>query len=207
MSEIPSYALTTLGRVKDRLGITSNGADAVLERLIASATAYIETVCNRRFKSTAYSNELYSVSGAGVGSILLKQAPVTALTSVYYRTGTVSSPVWTAYTADDYELLGDGKSGIVVFYGTPVSGSNNIRVTYTAGYLFDFTAPTDTTKHTLPFEVTDLAERLVSKLWKRRESEGKLSEGYQSGQVQWAEIVDSFDRTILAAHQRVPAFY
>lgn len=207
MSELPTYALTTLARVKDRLGITSNGADVVLERIIASATDYIEAHCNRRFKRTSYTNELHMITGVNVDSLHLRHAPVTTIASVQYRTGLVSNPTWTSYTTDDYELLGDGKSGIVVLYGTPVSGANNIRVSYTAGYLIDFANPTDTTKHTLPYDLTDLCERLVVKIWRRRESEGKTSEVYQNGQVTWGEIVDKYDRDVISTYQRVPQFF
>lgn len=204
---IPTHSLTTLARVKDRLSITSNGADEVLERFIATATAYVEAECNRRFLRTTYTDEIYSVLWTGVDSIMLKQAPVTALTSISYRTGLVSTPTWTAYTANDYELQGDGKAGIVIFYGAPASGNNNIKVTYTAGYLIDFANATDTTKHTLPFDITDLCERLVVKMWKRRESEGKSSESFQGGEVTWAKLIDSFDESILSHHRRIPVFY
>ena len=48
-----AYALTSLQRVKDRLGLTSSGFDSLLERLINASTDLIESYCGRRFKETA----------------------------------------------------------------------------------------------------------------------------------------------------------
>lgn len=46
---VGAYALTTLQRVKDWLGLSTSAQDTTLERLIDAATARIETWCGRQF--------------------------------------------------------------------------------------------------------------------------------------------------------------
>lgn len=83
------YALTTLARVKDRLGITINDNDAALTRVINSATDLIERECGRtglesypndgHFTQKTYTNEVYTASGKKQVHLVLRNAPVTYL--------------------------------------------------------------------------------------------------------------------------------
>lgn len=207
MSEkVVGYALTTKNRIKDRLQLETTQHDVLFDRLISSVTDFLEGECNRRFKQQTFTNEIYSVYGDRQEFILLKQAPVGSVTSAQYRAGTKTNPSWTDFVADDWELLEDGKSGIVKVYGGALRGVNMARFTYQAGYLIDFDNAGDTTKHTLPFDLSDLSERLVVKLFKRRDSEGKTTEGFEGGSVSWADLLDGFDREIIARHRRLPTF-
>lgn len=201
-----TYALTTVQRVKDRLGITTSVHDTLIQRLINSATDFIESETNRRFKETTYTNEIYSLHGARQDMVFLKQAPVSALTSAQYRAGTVSNPQWTDFNADDYELLEDGASGIVKFYGGVIRGINVVRFTYTAGYKINFTNYGDNITHTLPTDITELAERLVVRWFKRRESEGKLNESFEGATLQWANDLTGEDKETIVKYRRLPAF-
>ena len=205
-SELVAHALTTVARIKGRLGLDTTAHDALFERLISAVTDFIEHDCNRRLKETTYTNEVYSVYGDGQDMIALKNTPVSSVSGAQYRAGTVSSPSWTSFIADQFELAGDGKSGLVRIYGGVPRGVNSVRFSYTAGYKIDFTAPTDTTKHTLPFDLSDLAERLVIKLFKKRDAEGKTTEGFESSSVTWAAFVEQHDRDILDNYKRVPTF-
>lgn len=204
--KVVGYALTTKNRIKDRLQLTTAQHDVLFDRLISAITDYIEAECNRRFKQQAYANEVYSVYGAPQDYILLKQAPVLTLSAAQYRAGTPSNPNWTNFIADQFELLEDGKSGIVKIYGSAPKGANILRFTYTAGYLIDFDNVGDTTKHTLPLDLTDLAERLAIKLFKKRDAEGKASESYQGGSVTWNELLDDVDKQMIARYRRLAPF-
>jgi len=205
-TELKTSALTTLKRVKERMTIANADHDTVLERLINAASDFIEGYLNRILKRTAYSNEIYSVYAPRQEMFGLKQTPVTTLTSAQYRAGTISSPNWTSFIADEYELVGDGKSGIVKIYGGVKEGVNVIRFTYTAGYLIDFDNTKDVSKHTLPFDLSELVERLVVRTFKRRDSEGKTSEGFEGAQVNWGAILDTEGKDILDRYRRVPTF-
>lgn len=206
---IVPYALTTRQRIKDRLTITAVSFDVLIDRLISSATDLIESSTNRRFKRTTYTNELYSVRGANPQYIFLKQIPVASVASLQYRAGTPSNPNWTTFSPDYYELLEDGSSGIIRVYGGLFTGFyagiNQIRTTYDAGYLIDF-ANAGTSTHTLPFDISDLCERIAVKLFKKRESEGRQSESFEGGAVQWRELLDEADKIVINKYRREPPF-
>jgi len=207
--KIYDYSLTTLQRVKDRMNITVSDNDAVLQRFINAATDYIESNCGRRFKSASYV-EVQSVLGNAQEYLNLKQAPVSALTNLEYRAGVPSAPAWTPFIADQYELVEDGESGLVRIYGTfaPVaySGTNAIRATYTAGYLFDFANFGDPAHHNLPADLTDLCERMVVRFWKKREKPGVQSESIRDSSITWKDTVDEDDEDILARYTRPQRF-
>ena len=200
---ILAYALTTVARVKTRLTITVNNHDTPLLYLINSVTDFIEGECNRRFKETTYTNEVYSPQGGRF--IILKQSPVSSVSSVQYRAGLKSNPTWTDFNTDDWELMEDGQSGMIEAYGL-LHGTNLFRVTYVAGYKINFTNYGDNNTHTLPADVTDLCERLVVRWFKRRESGGKQSEGLQGGSINWKDELDSEDKATLARYKRIPNF-
>ncbi len=203
--KIYDHALTTLQRIKDRLNITASEHDAVLQRLINAATDYIESNCGRRFKSASYV-ETHSVLSGMQEYLALRQIPVTSFASLEYRAGTPSTPQWTAYLPDEYELLEEGVSGIVRMYGAYPSPLSAFRATYTAGYLFDFANFGDPSKHNLPADLTDLCERMVVRFWKRREKPGVMSESIRDSSVTWKDTVDADDQDVISRYARLPQF-
>ena len=203
---IISYALTTVARVKTRLSIDSTGFDILLLYIINSVTDFIESECNRRFKETTYTNEIYSITNDGNGFLVLKQTPVSAVSSLQFRAGLKSNSNWTDFVSDDWELMEDGSSGIIQIYGALIQGLNSVRATYTAGYKINFANYGDNSTHTLPADVSDLAERMVVKLFKRREAEGKQREDFNSGSVIWKEILSPEDGMTLTRYRRTNFF-
>ncbi len=201
---ILSYALTTVARVKTRMSIDASGFDTLLLYLINSVTDLVEGECNRRFKETTYTNEVYSISGSGL--LILKQAPVSTVTSIQYRAGLKSNPTWTDFATDDWELLEDGSTGIIEFHGSSNRGINNLRATYVAGYKINFANYGDNNTHTLPADVTDLVERIVVKLFKRREAEGKSQDSFNNGSITWKDTLSAEDLATLAKYRRTNFF-
>lgn len=199
-----SYALTSLDRVKDRLGIemAKTGNDMIIKRMINGVTNYIEKQCNRRFLQTTYTNEVYSVANKSLGVLLLKNAPVTALTSFQYRQGTIDTPAWTNYNVADYELIGDGSTGMIKVYNYLFPGINNIRVSYTAGYKISFKDMGDETLHNLPSDISDLAEKLVVKAFQRKLHPGKSSESFNGNSITWSKEFDPEDLQTLGQYRR-----
>lgn len=202
---IASRALTNLERVKTRLSIDNANSDTLIERLIMGVTSHLESLCNRSFGEATYTNEIYSIPN-NMEMMALKQTPITTLTSLQYRAGTPITPSWTSFTANDYELINDGKSGLIRVYGSLGRGSNSVRATYTAGYKIAFATPENTALHTLPFDLSDLAERLVTKRLKKRDHEGKLNESFDGGTVTWDAFIDANDREIVNRYTRLPSF-
>ena len=201
-----SYALTTVARVKARLTITVSAHDTILLYLINSVTDFIEGECNRRFKETTYTNEVYSIPNAGNGFLVLKQSPVSAVSSLQFRAGLKSNPNWTEFVTDTWELMEDGAPGIIQIYGAFIQGLNSVRATYTAGYKINFSNYGDLTTHTLPADLTDLAERLVVKSFKRRESEGKEREVMANSMTIWKDLLGPEDWDTINKYRRVNFF-
>lgn len=205
---LPNYALTTLAKVKARRDIPSGNTanDTLLERLIVQATDIIERECGgRRFKASDYTQEIYS-KGKGEEMVFLRNWPITVMTSAQYRPGTPDVPAWTDLLGSEYEVedgLGYENDGIVRVYGG-VSGVNALRFSYTAGYLINFAAEDTPTSHNLPWELTDLCERLTLALFNKRTDDGKSQISSQEVSITWAQLLtDPLDKRIIQRHQRM----
>lgn len=209
MAETPiSYGLTTKNRVKDRLNISSTNLDTLIDRLIAAVTDFIEgETGGRRFLRTTYTNEVYSVMNDGQQYLALKQIPIVSVSALEYRTGLKSNPNWTAFNTDDWEILEDGATGLIKLAGMPSPEVNVLRVSYVAGYLIDFDSAGSPTSHTLPYDLTDLAEELIDKKLKRRNNEGVQSESYAEGSITYAALLSDANKAVLARYTRLPAFF
>ena len=162
-------ALTTTAKVKTYLGISDSASDAVIEMLINQATMFIENYCGgRKFLNQSYT-ETYDTDGK---TIFLNQYPVTAITSVKYRSGTPSTPIWNTYNVDSYQQYLN--EGYIKFYGDLPKVMQGIQVVYTAGYLIDF--PNETTAspvtHTLPFDLTMACTMLCAHYFTNRQASG-----------------------------------
>jgi hypothetical protein len=121
--------MTTLDRVKRYLKITqASAADAVLQDLITSASAWIKSYLNRDILQATYTETL---DGTGTRMITVGQYPVTALTAL-----TVNSQDLMAYAVTDGRRAIRLKSGGGVF----TKDLANVVVTYTAGFV---TTPAD----------------------------------------------------------------
>ena len=211
--QVYSYGLTTLQRVKDRLDIVIPDHDAKLTRIINSATDMIERECGKsglekapndgHFMTKTYTNEVYSVRGTKQIYLVLRNAPVSALTSFQWRAGTPSNPNWTDFITDQFELVEDGTTGIVRVYGVmPRIYSNMLRATYTAGYLIDWPNAGNGSTHTLPADLTNTCENVVERIFKRRGLAGKTSESIQGATTSFRNTLDDMDLQTIARYQR-----
>lgn len=172
-----SYALTTLAKVKLALGIASSDTtyDDVLNTYINEVTGFIEGYCGgRRFARTTYTNEIYDSFKRR--TVFLRNFPIASDQTgsgtfvAKYRSGTIMSPTWITYDGNSYLVY--LKSGYVKFYAILPEVSQALSFTYEAGYLIDFTAETDTTKHTLPFDLTRVATEIVAKAYNMKAAGG-----------------------------------
>lgn len=204
--QLLSYALTTTSRVKDRLGMSESNNDTVIDRLINGATEFIEGETRRRFAETTYTDEVYSISDNGIRFLILRNAPVSSITRIQHRTGTKSSPSWTDFLSDNYFLEGDGESGVVQFFGDLPKGPNTVRATYTAGYKINFSNAGDNSTHTLPHDLSEFCERLVERMFRRINSEGKDQESFDGGSISWSRQLTAIDKEVIARYQRPTIF-
>ena len=130
-------ALTTVATVEDELGISSGTETARLQRMINEASAIAESFAGRSFYRVAADVE--KVRGTEGPFLFLSRKPINSITSIAYLGTTLSS--------GDYEIHGDGTSGIVYAVGGSWSrdgmiyndisrtrSPGNERLSYTATY-------------------------------------------------------------------------
>jgi hypothetical protein len=212
--QVSPYALTTLARVKERLQITINDFDFVLTRMINATSTYIERQCGKsgpekypndgHFVRKTYTNEVYSIFGNRQQFLVLRNSPVSVLTSFQWRAGQPSTPFWTDFTIDQYELVEEGTSGIIRVYGTmPRIYSNMVRATYTAGYPIDWQNAGNGTTHLLPDDLTNTCENIVVRMFKRRQLAGQSSEAINGATISWKNALDAMDQDVINSYRRV----
>lgn len=174
----------------------------MLAEYVSAVSNFIERKCNRRFLQTSYVNEVYdggNLDGSYKDVLILKNAPMSAAPSSFqYRTGAKSSPVWVDFQIDTYQEV---LEAAYIRAGLP-TGFQNIRVSYIGGFLIDFAHEFDNTKHTLPYEISDLADRLCTRLFKKREAEGKDTESFNQSSLKWGDFLDEHDNEVIANHSR-----
>lgn len=187
MAEL-AYSLTTVSKVKTYLGISVSTWDSVLEELVNDCTVWLENEMGGRriFNDASDATEYHDggdSTGYGKRSLFLKRFPIASVTSISYRSGTPGTPVWVAYTADDYERI-DNEGTLHFLFTLPV-GRQNIKVVYKAGYT------------TIPHDLNLACQKLVAKEFDKRKSQGIKSEGIGGANVTWNEEIDpSIQRVI-----------
>lgn len=194
-----AYSLTTVARAKTFMGVVGGGDDTLIERLIDSATNWIENYCDRRFKQTAYTNELYD--GTDGESLLTLNFPIstTATFKLEERAGNLSNSGFDTIDSSLYHI--DYNAGLIKivdgkFYEYP----NHYRLTYTAGYNYDNAASflSDVGAADLEFACW----KLVSTIYHNRKLSGNVdSESIGDYSVTFSqttfadkELMDIFDR-------------
>lgn len=179
---IPTDALTTRAKVKSFLGITASDNDALIDELITYVTAYAKSYCGRNFLAAALVEAYDTYEGRK--KLFLRQRPVNSITSVEYRSGTPSSPVWNTYNADSYLKYLD--EGYIHFYGLLPEVHQGLRVTYNAGYLIDFTQEFDTAHHTLPEDLTLAVTEIIAGILNTRKASGVTNEATEGQSITYA---------------------
>lgn len=159
-----------------------------------------------------------TIAGISGSTITLSAAATTAVTAGYYqvngllalqwRAGTPSTPSWTDFIADQFELVNDGKPGIVRVYGLiPRLYENMIRATYYAGYPVDWANAGNETTHQLPGDISNTVENLVVRFFKRRVLAGKASEALAGATVSWSKEIDDEDKAVIGHYRRMPTLF
>jgi hypothetical protein len=166
-----TYALVTVQNAKDFLGVSDNADDGRLEMYINMATDFIENYCQRRFKTGNYVDEVYS--GDGSDSLVLKNYPITALTSIQKNTAYNNSSNWETVSTEDYFY--DSLSGVVENIGRFTIGRNNFKITYAGGYT------------TIPYDLQYACMVIVEAMYRKKKSGGVISESLGDHSVTYAQ--------------------
>ncbi len=195
-ASITDSNLTTKTKVKLLLGITASTNDDLIDMLILNTTRFIEGYCGgRQFLNQNYVEVYDSAPNRGTkgGSVLfLNQFPITAVTYLKYRAGTVDNPNWVTYNTNSY--LNYLKEGFIRFYGVLPEISQALQVTYTAGYLIDFAHETDLTKHNLPWDLCMVATEIVARKMQFRQAQGMKSMSVEGESVTFGEDTATKDQ-------------
>lgn len=179
-------ALTTLTRAKQVLEISGSSKDAMLTMMIAGASKFIETYCNRKFGRATVSNEL--LSGRGGKRLNVKRAPIISGQSITLerRVGinddwdTISSDVYVIdYNAGSFILNGSNSWETGAFAGHFVEGVQNYRASYVGGFYLpahaNYQDGTDDDLD-LPFDLEMACIELVGNAFRKRKSSGIASQ-------------------------------
>jgi hypothetical protein len=135
----------------------------------------------------------------GMSKLFLNNFPVVdPVTSVKYRTGTVSTPIWNTYNADGYYLYAD--EGYIQFTASLPAVPKGIQVVYDAGYLIDW-ANDRTATHTLPRDLTGLATEMVAGAITKQKSQGVSMMSTEGQSVTFSKNMTDDQKTILGRYQ------
>lgn len=205
-----SYALTTVARQKQFLGITETTYDAVLEATINATTDWIEHYCKRRFKKTAYAGEKYT--GKGSKTLQLRNFPVdsTATFHLERRDSQLNEGGYSAIETNVYVV--DYSAGLVNiiastdnFFTTTDSFAripDYYSVTYTAGY--DYNNSTTFLADVGAADLEHACWKLVAAAFNQRKQSGNIeSEKIGDYSVTYTKeiMLDSDLKAILGAYR------
>lgn len=126
--------LTTLDRAKQYLAINGTASDALLTRLISSASAFIQTWLNRKIANQMY---VEVRDGQGMQQMLLQNYPVTSVVSLTINglpipPRTPLAPTITAFQTGGYVF---DETRVMVDSYSFSRGFQNVAVIYTAGFV------------------------------------------------------------------------
>ena len=198
-------ALTTLARQKAYLEITSTSKDTLLSVIIGAVSEYIQkTYCHRTFKRTAYTNELYS--GQDNESLYLKNFPVISgqTFTLQYRASGFNDGDWETIDSDHYFI--DYNTGKITLVGGFVQGTQNYRVSYTAGYYLPtaVTGYSEGADTSLPVDIEYATWVIVANSFNKRKSRGVSSESVRDVSVTYLKTIteDAEIKAILDKYRR-----
>ena len=177
-------ALTTKANVKAFLGLTNVTDDALLDRLIESASAFIENWLGRKVLSAP---AIDYQSGSGKDVMILRDTPVVSVQSVTVD-GAVLSPTTDA-TQTGWAVIDDW---LVYQHGIWPRGRRNIVIEYTAGFA------------SVPPDIEQAVIDLVALRYKERDRVGHRSKSLAGETVSYMiNDLSDFSRSILGSYRRV----
>ena len=181
-------SLTTLARAKQILEISGTSKDAILTMLIAGASKFIESYCQRQFGRQTVSNQL--LNGRGGQRLYVKRAPIISGQTVTLErlAGVDSNSDWETidsntyvveYSAGCFALVGSNEWRAPGQGGVFTEGVQNYRASYVGGFYLpkdsEYQDGTDDDLD-LPFDLEMGCISLVGNSFRQRKSRGISSQ-------------------------------
>lgn len=198
---IITNGLTTVDRVKTFLGITVADYNTILERLINQVSDFVAHYCDRTFRETVNTNELYD--GTGTGKMMLKNYPISSTATFVLEERTSSQNVSSFDLIDTNLYFIDYNTGIIELTSgnTFAEFPQSYRITYTSGYDFDNVTPGATLESVGLGDLEFAVWKLVSNAFKMRkdtsnvqsESIGDYSVTFRASTMTNKEIKEILD--------------
>lgn len=176
--------LTTIDKVKEVLGETTDKDDLRLTSCLTRASAIIEGATGRTFASTVYTAEIYD--GTGRPYLQLRNFPVITLSTVLE--GGNALTIGTSYTSGT-DIVMEAEIGRLhrlfsIFFGYPKYYS----VTYTAGYA------------AIPEDIIEVAVQLTLLMLKEKERAGILQHSTGAAQSTYTRKLPEWAADTLAGY-------
>ena len=157
--------LTQLSSIKTRLGITDTVDDTLLTNLIKFASGRFDRECNRAFARAAGATEEFRGDEA---ELRLARYPIETVTSFHLKTNETEG--WVQQTSVVYLI----RNSCVVSLAARGSSHQQLRITYTGGYVLPGTTP-GAGQTALPDEVEQACLEQVALWYQRRHHLGLAS--------------------------------
>lgn len=183
---VSTGALTTRDRLTAFIGLTDLTAaqNTVIDLIIDGASDWVEAYCQRSFARTDFTNEMYD--GNDSPYLMLRNYPIDMdqTFTVDQRTTALDSADWESIDSENYfkhpiegylnfPLAGHGVGGGGVFR----VGTQNYRVTYTAGYYLPQDASyTQGAADSLPVDIEMAVWKMCAGVWNDRRGDTNVTE-------------------------------
>ncbi len=158
---------------------------------------------------TAISLDTITLAAAATSTATGAYFQANGLLNLQWRAGTpATAPSWMTFIPDQFELVNNGKAGVIRVYGfVPTIRDNMLRVNYSAGYPVDWARAGNGTTHLLPADITNAVENIVVRTFKRRQLAGKGSEALDGATTSWNKEIDNEDQDVIEHYRRVPTIF
>lgn len=137
LNDVGTNQFTTKAFVKALWNISDTSKDTLIDNLINAISTLVETVRNRTFKKTAYTNELYDIPVSSP-LLYLKQYPIdtaATLTVVENDVTLVKDTDYRVYATEGYlRRIGGNFAQTPTQFNVWKAGFQIVKLTYTGGY-------------------------------------------------------------------------
>ena len=192
---LQANALTTLPALKAALGMSDEdiSSDSLLIQLINRASTSVERALGRKLRRSDYVERL---KGTGSQYLLVEHYPIVHVASIKQAGEEIDPGL--------YDIATQGNAGVIckddgwTYYGypqgltgDPVTGSRNIEVKSTAGYILPWEA-TEEEPSDLPADLEGLVQEMVQYAFGRLETGGSAGlKAFSISDVRWEWSEDS----------------